>query len=177
METCWTFLQWFRNEWDVDYLLDEALRWHATLINAKSSIIPEPWRGKVAEFQKKLGYRFVLRHAGFTPEVERGQNLALWHWWVNRGVAPCYADWRILVRLAGQGRETDIELPHDLRQWLPGDDRYLADTIPLPADIPAGSYELRVAIVRAGQRTPFAKMANVERTPDGWLPLGTVSVR
>jgi len=177
LETCWTFVHWHNRQWDVDYILEEALRWHVSLINAKSSVIPGPWRDKVDAFQKRLGYRYVLRSAAFPRHVQAGQSFLLDQWWVNRGVAPCYVDCRILVSLKGAARNVDRELPHDLRTWLPGEDQCPRDSITLPGDVPPGKYELHVAIVRAGQAVPAVMMANRGRSPSGWLRLGTIEVR
>jgi hypothetical protein len=176
LETCWTFLHWFRRGWDVRYMLDEALRWHASLINAKSSIIPRQWQDQVAAFQKQLGYRFVLRSIACPARIRRGQPFRLEHWWVNRGVAPCYADFRILVRLAGEKRNLDFELSHDLKAWLPGDDQCPRDQLTLPPDAPAGRYALQIGIVRPGQTTPAVKTANEGRDESGWLAAGEVTV-
>ena len=65
LETCGTPAGW-KTEWhytadQVDYSIEQALRWHASTINIKSTAIPPEWKGKFDEFQKKLGYRFVLR--------------------------------------------------------------------------------------------------------------------
>ncbi len=176
LEACWTFVYWHRMGWDIDYILDEALRWHTSLINAKSSIIPEAWRGKVIEFQKRLGYRFVLRSLSHPLQLAPGQKFSLSQWWVNRGVAPCYQDYRILVRLQGDSHAIDFELPHDLRGWLPGDDQCPTDELTLPADASVGAYELRIGVVRGGEATPVVKPANDGRTQEGWLRLGTIIV-
>jgi hypothetical protein len=176
-EACWTFVFWHKNNWSVDYILDEALRWHTSLINAKSSRIPEEWREKVDAFQKKLGYRFVLRALHYPVEVSPGAKFNIEQWWINRGVAPCYQDYRLLLRFQGPSRSIDFELPHEMRTWLPEDDQCPQDDLSLPNDFPEGSYEVRIGIVRPGDRKPAVKMANAGRDADGWLRLGEIAVR
>lgn len=177
LETCWTFLHWYRKEWDIDYILDEALRRHASLINAKSSVIPEPWRDKVSAFQKKLGYRYVLRSFTYPKRVRAGELFTVDQWWVNRGVAPCYVNYRILLRLKGAARTADIEIPQDLRSWLPGDDQCFRHDLVLPHDVPSGRYELQLAIVRSGQTIPEVKMANKGRSPSDLLTIGPIQLK
>jgi hypothetical protein len=176
LETCWTFVYWYEMGWDIDYILDEALRWHATLINAKSSIIPEEWQDKVEEFQKKLGYRFVLRQVRYPAEVKTGESFSFDHWWVNRGVAPCYQDYRIKVRLKGPGGEIESVLNHDMRQIMPGVDFCPADAIAIPAGVEKGNYKVQFGIVRRGKEEPSVKMANKGRNGGNWLSVGVVEL-
>jgi hypothetical protein len=177
METCWTYKHWHEKSWPVDYFHDEAARWHTSLINAKSSVIPKDWQPAVAEFQKRIGYRFVLRSVERPAQAHPGAPFRLTHWWVNRGVAPCYHEYRIAARLEGAGRDIIIELPHDLRTWMPGEDRYLMDDVALPSDAPSGKYRLSLGIVRRGEKKPFVKMANEGRTKEGWMEMGEIDIK
>jgi hypothetical protein len=61
LESCGTPGSWFRGKYDLQYILDQALRWHVSTVNIKSTAIPEEWKKPFEEFQKKVGYRFVLR--------------------------------------------------------------------------------------------------------------------
>src|SRR5678815_554244 len=60
LETCWVPGFWKEKEWDIDYILDQALRWHVSTLNVKSSPIPPEWQQKFEEFQKRMGYRLSL---------------------------------------------------------------------------------------------------------------------
>ncbi len=61
LETCGTPGSWFEGKYDLEYILEQALRWHASTINIKSTAIPSAWKAPFEEFQKKIGYRFLLR--------------------------------------------------------------------------------------------------------------------
>ena len=61
LETCWVPAQWHEWKFPLKPILDQALRWHASTINIKSSRIPAEWRPAFDEFQKQIGYRFVLK--------------------------------------------------------------------------------------------------------------------
>ena len=50
--------------------MDQALRWHASTINIKSTAIPPEWKKAFDEFQKKIGYRFVLRRLEYPQSVK-----------------------------------------------------------------------------------------------------------
>jgi hypothetical protein len=175
LETCWTMPRWHRQGWDIDYILAEGLRYHVSLINDKSAQTPEPWRGKIEAFLKKVGYRLSLRTAEFPQRLSPGSPWTLMHWWVNRGVAPCYGDYRLAVRLQSPQHTRVLELPHRLVAWLPDDDQYNEDRLVLPADVPR-QYTLAMGIVRAGGEVPAVKMANAGRDENGWLTLGPMEV-
>lgn len=83
----------------------------------------------------------------------------------------------MIVRFRGGSRDVDLELPHDLRTWLPGDDQAFADELVLPPGIGTGTYELQFGIVRRGETIPAVKMANACRSPEGWLRIGSLDIR
>ncbi len=176
-----TLIAWYNQERkkEFKFILDEALRWHASLIMVKSTVIPEEWRPAIDEFQKKIGYRFTAGDIRLPVEAVAGRPFLLEQNWTNRGVAPCYNDFRILVRLTpadSDGPAVDVELPHNLKNWMPGDDQFLEDSIPLPDTMNKGPHELRLAIVRPGQNVPAVKMANAGRDADGWLHIGEINI-
>ena len=61
LEVCWVRQHWKDKGWDVDYIIDQSLKWHISSFNAKSSPVPEEWWPQVNRWLKKMGYRFVLR--------------------------------------------------------------------------------------------------------------------
>jgi hypothetical protein len=176
LETCWTVLHWHKMGWDVDYILSEALRWHASLIMAKSSIIPEELQDKFAEFQKKIGYRFAAGEISFPPEIKRDESFILEQKWMNLGVAPCYNDYKLLIRFKSKDSFFNMELPHNLRHWMPGEDQLISDNLKIPTSMKNEIYELQIGIVRPIQTTPAVIMANVGRDEDGFLRVGEVKI-
>src|ERR1700704_2760738 len=87
LETCYTVPGWKERGYDVDYILAQALRWHVSTVNIKSSPIPAEWNGKFAEFQKKIGYRFILRRLEYSKTVASGTMMPVHMWWLNEGTA------------------------------------------------------------------------------------------
>ena len=62
-----------KSGYDLDYILAQALRWHVSSVNIKSSAIPPEWKAAFDEFQKKMGYRFILRRLEY-PQAARGRH-------------------------------------------------------------------------------------------------------
>lgn len=44
LETCWVPGYWKQKGWPLDYILEQALRWHVSSVNIKSSAIPPEWK-------------------------------------------------------------------------------------------------------------------------------------
>jgi hypothetical protein len=172
-ETCWVPEYWKRQGWDAKYILDEALRWHVSSLNIKSSAIPAEWTSLFDEFQKRMGYRFELRRIEYPRSVRAGANTPIHMWWVNTGVAPVYRPYVLALQLKGQ-REASIEIPADVRKWLPGD-TLVEEDVPIP-DLPAGEYHVRVALLDPRTRRPAIALAIAGRAADGWYDLGSVAV-
>ncbi len=93
LETCWVPGYWKKQGWDVEYILNQALRWHVSSVNVKSSAIPPEWKKNFEEFQRKMGYRFVLRRLEYPRAVKAGQKMPMHMWWLNAGVAPVYREY------------------------------------------------------------------------------------
>ncbi len=176
MEVCWVMQFWKGHGWDVDYIIDESLKWHISSFNAKSSAVPKEWWPQVNRWLKKMGYRFVLRKFTYPSVVKSGGELKFTSWWDNKGVAPCYRKFPLALRLQNDQR-TAVVLPEaDITTWLPGDN--LCDGSPtLPSDMPSGDYQLSLALVDPMSKAPKINLAIAGRAADGWYPLGIIRVR
>src|SRR6267154_3180199 len=100
LETCGTPAEWKKDGFDVDYILAQALRWHVSTVNVKSSPIPPEWKTQFDDFQKKMGYRLILRRFEFPRTVRPCHTMPVHMWWLNAGVAPIYRQYRLAVELS-----------------------------------------------------------------------------
>jgi hypothetical protein len=171
METCGVPESWKRQNWDVHYILREALRWHVTSLNVKSSAIPVDWKPAFDELQKRMGYRLELRRFEYPGTVRPGGSIAIKMWWVNSGVAPVYRPYVLALSLD----DSVIEVPTDIRKWLPGD-ALVEETISLPAIAP-GEHRVRVALLDGRTHQPAIQLGIAGRTQGGWYDLGPITVR
>ncbi len=177
LETCGTPGHW--KQWGGGYtdaqlqeIFDQALRWHAASINIKSTAIPKDWQPKWDEFQKQIGYRFVLRRFEYPKAVKAGEMMPVKSWWVNKGVAPPYGDFILALEIGG----AVVETPADLKKWLPGD-RIFEGPLYLPETLKAGDYNLRLAVLDARTKKPAVKLAIQGLQQDGWYELGAIRVQ
>lgn len=175
METCGVPESWRRDGFDVDYIISEALRWHVTTVNLKSSAIPDAWKPKFEDFERRMGYRFALRRAEWNDTVRAGQALGLTTWWVNEGVAPLYQPFVLAFRLRSAGSSVILRTDVDLRKWLPGD-AVFEDPLFVPQDLAAGTYELSVAMLDPYTLQPGIRLGIEGRGNDGWYKLGNLQV-
>lgn len=183
-EICGTFLNWRDvqkyGEEEVRYIFDQTLKWHMSSFNAKSSRVPEEWKPLVDEWLKKMGYRFALRRFSYPAVVQKNRKLDFESWWENKGVAPPYIQYPLAIRLKNDSHTSTVLTRADVREWLPGDIVY-NDAVFLPADLPAGEYQLEIALVEKPltveqPHVPKIKLAIEGITPEGWYSLGSISV-
>ena len=175
LETCWVPRYWNKEGWDVDYIFDQALRWHVSSVNIKSSAVPAEWKDKFDQFQKKMGYRFILRRVEYPRRVRRGQTMPVHMWWLNAGVAPTYRESCLAVELRSPETRAAVRLPADVRKWLPGD-AVFDGPVYVPESLKPGTYRLRVALLDPRTEKPAIRLAIQGRDPDGWYSLGSVAV-
>ena len=91
----------------------------------------------------------------------------------NAGVAPVYRPYTLALQFHGQ-RDTIVELPADVRKWLPGD-TLVEETLPVP-DLPAGEYRIRVALLDPRTQRPAVILGIAGKQNDGWYDLGPITV-
>jgi len=175
LETCGTPSSWKKDGFDVDYILSQALRWHITTLNVKSSPIPAEWKQKFEEFQRKMGYRFILRRLEYPKSIKPGSMMPLHMWWLNDGVAPVYRDYQLALELKSPEGSAIIHVPAKLREWLPGD-AVVDEPLYIPEHLTPGKYTVRIALLDPRTDKPAIQLANEGRQPDGWYEMGSVQI-
>jgi hypothetical protein len=178
-EICGTFLSWRdeqkygRNE--VKYIFDQSLKWHVSSFNAKSSPVPKEWEDLVNDWLRKMGYRYLLRRFTYPETVTQNGRLPYTSWWENKGVAPCYKDFTLAIRLKTSSKEAVFVTNANIKDWLPGDIVY-DDSFFVPADFPLGICDVQVAIVDKMKHEPRISLAIVGKVSDGWYQLGKINI-
>lgn len=175
-EVCWVIQHWKNMGWDIDYIIDQSLKWHISSFNAKSSPVPDEWWPNVNRWLKKMGYRFVLRKFTYPSVLKPNGKLSFTSWWENKGVAPCYKRFPLALRLKNDKKTQILITDADIRTWLPGDNLY-DDAVFVPLDMPPGEYDLQIGILDRLSNKPKVKLAISARQQDGWYSLGKINVR
>jgi hypothetical protein len=176
LETCGVPGYWKEHGYNLNYIIAQALRWHVSSVNVKSSAIPPEWKTPFDDFQKKMGYRFILRRLEYARNAKPGAMLPLHMWWLNAGVAPVYRPYELAVELRAAEGSAIIKLPVDVRKWLPGDAVYDGNLY-VPDTLRPGDYRLRVALLDPRTQTPAIKLAIEGLQADGWYDLGAIAVK
>jgi hypothetical protein len=176
LETCYTVPGWKERGYDVDYIIEQGLRWHVSTANIKSAPIPVEWKQKFDDFQRKMGYRFILRRLEYSKTVEAGTMMPVHMWWLNAGVAPIYAEYDLAMQLRSSQSSTLIRIPVDVRKWLPGD-AVFDGTVYVPEGLAAGTYQVLIGMLDRRTDQPAIRFANEGRQEDGWYAMGSLNVK
>jgi hypothetical protein len=174
LETCGTPLSW--KQWNytdaqLQSIFDQALRWHATSINLKSTRIPDDWKPAFREFEKKVGYRFILRRLEYPSTATAGSMMTVNMWWLNAGLAPIYGEYELALRID----DAVTRVPVDIRKWLPGD-AVFDGPLYVPANVKPGKHRLQLAMLSPRTGQPAIRLAIEGRQPDGWYDLGSIEI-
>ena len=176
MEACWVMQTWKDRGWDVNYIMEQAIKWHVSSFNAKSSAVPKSLQAEVDRWLNKMGYRFVLRRLTYPEAVGPNRKLAFTSWWENDGDAPSYRKFPLAFRLNNDRQTVILPTAADIRRWMPGDNLY-NDSIFIPADLPDGEYTLSIAIVDPVNLRPKVRLGIQNMEADGWYPMGKINVQ
>lgn len=179
-EICGTFQNWKNSQGygieEVKYIIDQSLKWHISSFNAKSSQVPTEWEPLINDWLKKMGYRFVLRKFSYPESVRPNGKFSFQSWWENKGVAPCYGNYRLVIRLIRGDQKIVLPTGADIKKWLPGDVVY-EDAVFIPQDIEPGTYDLQIGILDPMLLKPRIDLAIEGRNPDGWYSLGPLEIQ
>jgi hypothetical protein len=180
MEICGTFLRWLEkekyNKDTVEYIFGQALKWHISSFNAKSSAVPDVYSPLVNEWLNKMGYRYVLRRFTYPSSVKLQGQLPITTWWENKGVAPIYKDYKFAVRLKNHDKTEIFVTSAYLPDWLPGDIVH-DEILYIPKDLPAGTFKIEIAIVSPVSYESRIKLAIKGVNDEGWYPMGEIVVQ
>jgi hypothetical protein len=129
----------------------------------------------VDDWLRKMGYRFVLKRFLYPDEVKKNSKLVFKSWWENKGVAPCYKDFTLAIRLKLENVVSVLPTDANIKEWLPGDIVY-DNSVFIPSNIPAGTYDVQVSIVDGLNYEPRVNLAIEGRGHDGWYQLGRIKI-
>lgn len=175
METCWTVGYWESKNWDIDWILEQGLKYHTSVFMPKSSFIPDKWREKMDAWDRRLGYRFELKQLIIPLEARPGARAGYSLFVDNVGVAPLYRDYPLALRFT-QGKTTELaKLGAAPRTWMPGIN-YASGQFTVPKKLQRGTAEVSIAILDEKARTPRVLFANQGYAGDGWLPLTRMDI-
>lgn len=175
LETCWTVGHWHEQGWDIDWILEQGYKYHLSVFMPKSSYIPAEWSDSIQEFNKRMGYRFVLRQMVLPLGAKPGQQIEYSAWIDNLGVAPIYRPYKFAFRFRQDGREEIVRSGQDIRTWMP-DHTWFQETITFPKELVPGVAEVDVGIVHPDTNEPVVKFAIEEVLDDNWHPMTKMDV-
>jgi hypothetical protein len=163
-------------------VFNEALRWHTSIFNNKSSPVPPRWWGATERFLKRIGYRFVVRYLTLPLSIKQGEVLRIESEWENIGVAPPYRGYNVAFELRPMARRmmnpddfvrftSDV----DLRKWLPGKHELTIDH-KLPPEVKPGRYQLCLALLDPYTNEPSVRLAIEGIDSNLWYSLSEIEI-
>lgn len=133
-------------------ILAEGPRYQVTYLNRDyHTAFHDRWRaeGCFDEVRRRLGYRLELRSVSHSASIDRGGLLSLSLVIENTGWARPFTRHNLYLMLVGPDREYAIATRMNAHTFMPG--AQVEDAaLPLPEDIPSGTYRVGLAWRRPG---------------------------
>lgn len=174
-EACWHMNDWYLQGWDIDYIIDESLKWHISSYNSKATTVPYEWRESVKRWLLKMGYRFELRKIVYDASVIKGYDFKISILWANVGVAPIYQSYPVVIRLRNERQIYSMVSTEDIRLWLPDMDILMEEHFVIPTELPSGTYTLEIGIETGMKEVGNIKLA-IAGEEDGYYPMGDIVI-
>jgi len=167
------------DRFDLNYAFIQQTHW--SFIGSAGGAIQaqdEQHRANLDKLHKKLGYRFVLRKFDHLKAVNQGSQLTVNIHVENKGVAPFYYDWPLVLYLVSSDQQVVLKhtLNIDIKTWLPGVHNN-ADSFEIPGTLNTGHYNIYLAIVDPDTQNPGIMFANTGRDDEGKYLVSTLSIQ
>ncbi|MBN2008802.1 DUF4832 domain-containing protein [candidate division KSB1 bacterium] len=150
------------DRFDLNYEFIKKTHW-SFIGSAGGAIQPqnEEHRKNLDKLHKTLGYRFVLKEVSHKASVVKGSTLGVNIKVDNKGVAPFYFDWPLVIYLMDSDGDVAFQQTTnvDIKTWLPGI-RTTETSISIPSDMKSGTYDVRLAIHDPDTNMPGVLFAN-----------------
>lgn len=161
-----------------DFMRGAVDRLHATYIGYHGPA-DVWWRENpdlTGELLNRCGYWYFLHRVSTPDRIRPGRTWTLALTWLNRGAAPAYDPFNLVVRLDGPA-SVDTTLPAGNRSWMPGIPGEEHMEIAAPPTLPPGRYRLKLKLVapRAG-RTIRLALDSALLDPDGFYTIPDASI-
>lgn len=118
-----------------------------------SEKVTNKWKssGIFDELNRKMGYRYQLISGNYSTSAAPGGNMSVSISLKNVGYAPLY-NYRVAYIVLKNGNNVySLPLESDPRRWTPGNTTSINETLALPANIPAGTYQLYLHMPDTGR--------------------------
>ncbi|MCD9469105.1 DUF4832 domain-containing protein [Photobacterium phosphoreum] len=189
-ELCNTLNTWSKQTWLYTYdkiqdTFNYALEQHASLINARSSMIPTQYQPIIDNLLRKLGYRFELQQLTTQQSVYQGDMLLLKSQWANTGVAPSYNNYSLKWRLRSSSGAivATFNTNTNIRKWLPANvlggtppTYHVENKVHISGNIAADFYFLDVGLVSPKTNNAVVKLGIEGKLDDNWYNITTITI-
>ncbi|MFC1451728.1 DUF4832 domain-containing protein [Verrucomicrobiota bacterium] len=175
-ETCWNVPHWHEKGWDIDWVIEQGFKYHPTVFMPKSAPIPGEWKEKIDAFDRRLGYRFVLRQMWIPLAARPGESFEARIWIDNVGVAPIYRPYTFAYRFRQGDTEEIVESSADVRAWMP-DNNWFKEQIALPPTLQPGEVDIDIGIVDPDTHEPKVRFAVDVPCVEGWHLMAKMDVK
>ncbi len=127
---------------------------------------------------KTLGYRFVLRRVDVPESAARGDSCSVNILVQNKGVAPFYFRWDLVLYLLDAAGNTVLEhvLDTDIRTWLPGLTES-KDRFRIPPGIATATYDVKLGVIDPMFGRPGVRFANTGNDTEGRTWVNKITVK
>ena len=157
---------------------------HATYIGYHG--YAEDWLSENPDLTKELanhcGYWYFPVRANFPSTFEHGEN-SLSFEWLNKGVAPAYTAYELVLRLESENPEESFNLPpvnSGNLNWLPGIIQNEDYMVKLPAEAAGGDYILKFMLVDKSEEINRPILIGIKESlsdKNGFIKLGKVHIK
>lgn len=168
-ETCGTVFSWHKAGYDFDWIIEQGYKYHTSIFMPKSVRFPEKVMEKMIGFDRRIGYRFVMRQMHLSLMAKAGSLINIQTFIENVGCAPIYRPYKYAYRFRQGRKSIVVKSRQDICAWMPGN-TWFEDKVKIPAELRKGEAAIDIGIIDTDE-DPVVCFAVKGAPIDGWHPM------
>ena len=134
------------------------------------------------ELANRCGYWYFPVSARFPSIIKQSENEIAIEW-INKGVAPAYSEYGLVIRFDSENSQNSFTLPpvnSGNKKWLPGVSKIEKYKFEIPANAKKGSYQLKFKLIEQSESDTTLIQTGIKASlvdRDGFVELGTIQIK
>ncbi len=129
------------------------------------------------ELANRVGYWYFPIYISYNPQVSRNNRETIRLLWVNRGVAPAYHPYNLVLRLENSSNSAEQTYHTENTTWLSGEKVLQQEQFTIHQSLPPGTYNVKIKLIyKPDNRDVLLGLSNSLKDKSNFYTVGKVII-
>ncbi|MDJ0799618.1 MAG: DUF4832 domain-containing protein [Calothrix sp. MO_167.B12] len=129
------------------------------------------------ELANRVGYWYFPIYISYNPQVSRNNRETIRLLWVNRGVAPAYHPYNLVLRLENSSNSAEQTYHTENTTWLSGEKVLQQEQFTIHQSLPPGTYNVKIKLIyKPDNRDVLLGLSNSLKDKNNFYTVGKIII-